>query len=723
LTEQTDNSKIKKAFAITQHVLKKVNEQSSIVLQTLEEEVEKAAIQENELERVREKLQLLQQDSRNYSNTESRELQDELIRLEGRLQESETRFFQEKTDNEKCRTVIQGLEKTISDLNRENQRYLDEIKENAMQIQHYRDEKFSRTGEEVAMHRERMNEKNKIINELEDENLVLADENLKLNKFLEQTRADFEESTHQMNKTKDEIYKFRLSQRNYDSQLEELKKENEMLKSQIEVLNVQLTSHNDQDAAIMNTVEARVREFKTIIDDKEEEIKQLRELVIQMNDGLNRAQVDSDKASVDKLTVALADRNKEIEVLKQKIQEYTQLMSIHEATMSNLNKTFVENSKMYSQSESYNMNKQAEQKLLFLEKMLRENESRLKDSEQHASEKDKELAIALNRLREYESGDYQLQQAVNEIKELKGQINLLDRDVEKLTKHINKLDYTLNDILEENDSLRAKLGMEPRERLNLDELNNLKAVRAQESRAVVHVLQREIESLEEQRIQLKQTIRKLARQCGPNVNVASILDDDLADYDYLIASKSQRQDKNKPPLDKKNTTDPTIDKNTLKNMESLKVRYDQLLQRNQETENENNLLARGLTELNQQISNINNSNTQNKNVKKVNSKTTTINKSTINSSNTTETILKCPSLEKLLATMDANKASRNNMKNYSFLNQFLSNGNLDDITMALKSEVDFLQGRNEELRTLMTQTQNDFNRNQSLLQKAEDEVN
>ena len=83
-----------------------------------------------------------------------------------------------------------------------------------------------------------------------------------------------------------------------------------------------------------------------------------------------------------------------------------------------------------------------------------------------------------------------------------------------MTKSINRIDFTLNEILEENDDLRAKLGMEPREKLDLEDMNHLKAVRAQESRAVMHVLKREVETLEEERNRLKQTIRKLARQLG-----------------------------------------------------------------------------------------------------------------------------------------------------------------------------------------------------------------
>ena len=109
--------------------------------------------------------------------------------------------------------------------------------------------------------------------------------------------------------------------------------------------------------------------------------------------------------------------------------------------------------------------------MAFLERMVREGEERLKECEQHAADKERELAEVARRMREYEAGDYQLQEAVDEIKGLKGQIRVRDRDIENLTKSLNKLDCTLGEVLEENDELRAKLGMEPKEKLDLDEVS------------------------------------------------------------------------------------------------------------------------------------------------------------------------------------------------------------------------------------------------------------
>ncbi len=146
---------------------------------------------------------------------------------------------------------------------------------------------------------------------------------------------------------------------------------------------------------------------------------------------------------------------------------------------------------MAANSKNY-VNREAEQKVKYLETVLKENDQRVRDCEECLIKKEKELTEALNRLNAYESGDYQLQDAVGEIKSLKAKINIRDRDIETLTKHLTKIDYVLNDALEENDDLRAKLGMEPKEKINMEELKDLKAMRAQESRAFVHILKKEV---------------------------------------------------------------------------------------------------------------------------------------------------------------------------------------------------------------------------------------
>jgi chromosome segregation ATPase len=135
-----------------------------------------------------------------------------------------------------------------------------------------------------------------------------------------------------------------------------------------------------------------------------------------------------------------------------------------------------------------------EKKIKYLESILKETQNRLRECETHTVKTEQERLEAVNRLEAYEKGDYQLQEAVGEIKNLKNQIKLRDRDIEKYIRYVNKLDYALFTVLEEDDELRAQLGLDPRKKLNLEEMNDLRAVKSHENRAIVHVLKKEVKT-------------------------------------------------------------------------------------------------------------------------------------------------------------------------------------------------------------------------------------
>lgn len=56
-------------------------------------------------------------------------------------------------------------------------------------------------------------------------------------------------------------------------------------------------------------------------------------------------------------------------------------------------------------------------------------------------------------------GIYGLEEAVAEIKDLKKQIKIRDHEIESLIKEVNKLEFKINDFLDENEDLRERLGM------------------------------------------------------------------------------------------------------------------------------------------------------------------------------------------------------------------------------------------------------------------------
>ena len=88
------------------------------------------------------------------------------------------------------------------------------------------------------------------------------------------------------------------------------------------------------------------------------------------------------------------------------------------------------------------------------------------------------------------------------------------RQVEDLTQHINKCEMKINDLYEEGEDLRERLGLDPKEPLDMTEFRKVKQLQHQQDRALNQVLQKEVERLEEERINLKQHIRKLAQKTG-----------------------------------------------------------------------------------------------------------------------------------------------------------------------------------------------------------------
>ena len=70
--------------------------------------------------------------------------------------------------------------------------------------------KSTRVDDETTDWRDKIRQKNKLIDELEFENQELQKENQKLNNYLEENKKELEDATFKMEKTKDDIEKFKV---------------------------------------------------------------------------------------------------------------------------------------------------------------------------------------------------------------------------------------------------------------------------------------------------------------------------------------------------------------------------------------------------------------------------------------------------------------------------------------------------------------------------------
>ena len=92
----------------------------------------------------------------------------------------------------------------------------------------------------------------------------------------------------------------------------------------------------------------------------------------------------------------------------------------------------------------------------------------------------------------FTQGEYGLSQAVQEIKDLKANLRLRDEKIEGLTSQVNQLGIAVNDSETENEELRERLGLDPKEPLDTEAIKEKKLIKTQQQAALNRVLSKEV---------------------------------------------------------------------------------------------------------------------------------------------------------------------------------------------------------------------------------------
>jgi chromosome segregation ATPase len=114
------------------------------------------------------------------------------------------------------------------------------------------------------------------------------------------------------------------------------------------------------------------------------------------------------------------------------------------------------------------------------------------DYEKELSERDIRLHDLDVQLRGFLDKNYELRDAVQEIRQLKEQLKLKDRQLEDLAQFASRNELTVHEVNDENEELRAKLGMDPRTPMTVEQLKTARMTRSEANQAVVQVLQKEV---------------------------------------------------------------------------------------------------------------------------------------------------------------------------------------------------------------------------------------
>uniref|UniRef100_A0A0L8IEA8 Uncharacterized protein n=1 Tax=Octopus bimaculoides TaxID=37653 RepID=A0A0L8IEA8_OCTBM len=666
--KETEIDRLKKLFEVTRELILLKNDQLEEVIVNMEEETKKEA-KRGIYRYFKSGI------DGDYTSSSTRYLQEEINHLNNQIHhlteenmELQRDLDDEKRASERYNSQIIDLDREKSVLRQENDQMRQDISDYKMQLQSQRDNLLHQKEGDLE-YKEKVLQKNRQLGEAMEELQNLTDANEELKEQVEKLTKKLAEAVKDIDQTTEDYLRLKKIVDDGDNINDRLKEENIIMKSQLTDLMERLQVRSDSDDSVMLAVNEKVNEWRKILTEKDQDIISCQEEIMHLRKQLEAVNLDADRASLVALTKVVEERDQQIYDLTEEIQNLTTEMNANAAIMEDLKNDLSKKPKDHLHKKL----KELEIQMLNKDKLLKDAEKLVKEAENDALEKDKLLVDALERMRQYESGEYGLAEAVNEIKELKNRLITHQRDIEDFVKLINKSEATMSELTEENEVLRSKLGMDPRKPIDIKDFHSDITIKKEEQRALNIVLQKEIERLEEERILLKQNLRKLAQQTGQRAVALGLTADDMISIQNYTEGLKMKNLSNHTELNEDF-------KLNLQRLDEYKQENIALKTQNKQLEKDNAALLESLKELNTNM------------------------KSGL-ASNSEEGIIKCPSLEKILENMENKPASEH-----------------QEVIPYLKEQIKNLENWNNELRSVFKDSRHETNLAKLEAEKANEKV-
>ncbi|XP_014478395.1 PREDICTED: centrosomal protein of 290 kDa isoform X2 [Dinoponera quadriceps] len=330
---------------------------------------------------------------------------------------------------------------------------------------------------------------------------TLDKENEILKERLTTLKDEMEDATEKMNEMTEELRSTQIKDAEYKDKILTLEQENAALVIQIREVTAQQIDRDRMLDEFGAAIDARMSEWKDILDEKDDEITRLKENLSQSLRQSVTSVKEENKSEIIHLNDEIVRRDAIIIELQAKLSEAVVEINESATLIDKLKRKVQEPVKSDKRKEQKNLLKRiqsANEKISNLENAL----SQAQDDAKSQSSK---LCDVLSTLKQYEEGNEALTKALNEIRELKIKLDYKNEHIEDLVNVVNKLEM-LNSYQEmEILTLREKLGIPEDESVSI---KSVVAKRKEESRKLGELVQQN-KSLVEENLELKSDIRIL----------------------------------------------------------------------------------------------------------------------------------------------------------------------------------------------------------------------
>lgn len=320
-------------FRITQSLMKMKAQEVELALEEVEKAGEEQAKFENQLKtkvmKLENELEMAQQsaggrDTR-FLRDEIRQLEKQLEQKDRELEDMEKELDKEKKVNEQLALRNEEAENENSKLRRENEQLRQDIIDYQKQIDSQKESLLSRRGED-SDYRSQLSKKNYELVQYLDEIQTLTEANEKIEVQNQEMRKNLEESVQEMEKMTDEYNRMKALVHQSDAVMDQIKKENEHYRLQVRELTDLLKAKDEEDDPVMMAVNAKVEEWKLILSSKDDEIIEYQQMLQSLRGKLKNAQLDADKSNIMALKQGIQERDSQIKMLTEQVEQYTKEM-------------------------------------------------------------------------------------------------------------------------------------------------------------------------------------------------------------------------------------------------------------------------------------------------------------------------------------------------------------------------------------------------------------